>query len=113
MATFTWTADYGYSRQTRPVVRKVQFGDGYEQRLAFGLNTKPQVYSLTFSNRDNSESDAIEQFLFDRGGVESFDWTPPQGGGLIKVVCDEPWERTPVAYNLNTIQATFRQVFEP
>jgi phage-related protein len=51
--------------------------------------------------------------LFARGGVESFDWTPPQGGDIIKVVCDEPWERTPVAYNLNTIQATFRQVFEP
>lgn len=113
MATFTWTADYGYSKQTQFKTRKTQFNDGYEQRVAFGLNTQPQVYSLTFSNRVNTEADAIEQFLQARNGVESFDWTPPQGGSAIKVVCDDPPERTPVAYNLNTIRATFRQVFEP
>jgi phage-related protein len=113
MATFTYTADYGYQRETRPVTRRVQFLDGYEQRLAFGLNTLPQSYSLTFSNRDNTEADAIEAFLVARGGTEAFDWTPPQGGSAIKVVCDEPWERIPVAYNLNTINCRFRQVFEP
>jgi phage-related protein len=112
VATFTWIPDYGYQKETRFNVRKTQFGDGYEQRVRFGINTTAETYSLTFENRDNTESDAIEAFLKAREGVESFDWTPPTGTTSIKVVCDEPPTRTPVAYNLNTIRATFRQVFE-
>ncbi|MFZ9654545.1 MAG: phage tail protein [Limnohabitans sp.] len=112
MATFTWIPDYGYQKETRFNVRKTQFGDGYEQRVRFGINTTAETYSLTFENRDNTESDEIEAFLKAREGVESFDWTPPTGTTSIKVVCDEPPTRTPVAYNLNTIRANFRQVFE-
>jgi phage-related protein len=80
--------------------------------VRFGINTTAETYSLTFENRDNTEADAIEAFLKAREGVESFDWTPPTGTTSIKVVCDEPPTRTPGAYNLNTIRANFRQVFE-
>lgn len=113
MATFTWTPDFGYQKETRFNVRKTQFGDGYEQRVRFGINTTVESYSLTFENRSNTEADAIEAFLDARGGTESFDWTPPTGSTSIKVVCDEAPSRTPVAYNLNTVRCTFRQVFEP
>ena len=112
MATFTYTADFGYQKTTAPRVRRVAFGDGYEQRLAFGLNTQPQTYDLVFSYRSNEDADAIEAFLAARGGVESFDWTPPQGGAAIKVVCDQ-WDRSPVNAGYNTLRAQFRQVFEP
>nr|NDG08510.1 phage tail protein [Oxalobacteraceae bacterium] len=46
MATFTWTPSVGANLSIRPNVRRVAFGDGYEQRLAFGINTQPQVWSL-------------------------------------------------------------------
>lgn len=113
MATFTYIADYGYQKETAPQVYRAQFGDGYEQRIGRGLNRQPQSYELTFAYRGDTEADNIEAFLVARGGTEAFDWTPPQGGAAIRVVCDEPWTRTPVAYNLNTIRCRFRQVFEP
>ena len=111
MATFTWIPDYEATENSRPRINKVQFGDGYEQRLRFGLNTDPKEWDLVFMGRTNAERDEIRGFLSARGGVESFDWTPP-GGTAGKFVCEE-WRTTLNVHNYNTITATFRQVFEP
>lgn len=111
MATFTWTPSFEATESSRPRVRKTAFGDGYEQRIRFGLQTNPKEWSLTFSERSDSERDAILAFLDARGGAESFDWTPPRGTAG-KYVCEE-WQVTLRAYNFNTVQAKFRQVFEP
>ena len=54
MATFTWIASIGASLTVKPNVRKVSFGDGYEQRLAYGINTQPEVWSLEVSRRGTS-----------------------------------------------------------
>lgn len=89
----------------------MQFSDGYEQRLRFGLNTDPKEWSLQFSNRTDTERNNILAFLEARAGVESFDWTPPRGT-TGKYVCEE-WQATLSNCNNNQIRATFRQVFEP
>lgn len=111
MATFTYTASFEATESSKPRARKFQAGDGYEQRIRFGLHTDPKEWSLTFAERTDTERDAICSFLEARGGVESFDWTPPRGSSG-KYVCEE-WQVTLRAYNFNTIQAKFRQVFEP
>jgi phage-related protein len=111
MATFTYTPSFEASESSKPRAQKFQAGDGYEQRVRFGLNTDPKEWSLTFSERTNAERDNILSFLEARAAVESFDWTPPRGSAG-KYVCEE-WQVTMRAYNFNTIQATFRQVFEP
>lgn len=111
MSTFTWTPDYGAQASYQPTVKRAKFGDGYEQRAQFGINNNPQSWSLSFANRDDSETDAIDAFLAARRSVEAFEWTPPRADAAIKVVCDS-WTITADRYNLNTIQATFRQVFE-
>jgi phage-related protein len=46
-----------------------------------------------------------------RGGVESFDWTPPRGTAG-KYVCDS-WQITLSNCNNNQLRAKFREVFEP
>lgn len=112
MAIFTYTPDFGAQVQIKPRVRAVAFGDGYEQRLADGINQQPQVWTLDWQNRDNSETAAIKSFLATRAGVEAFDWTPPNESTAILVVCRE-WNVTTVRFNLNNINATFTQVFEP
>lgn len=111
MATFTYTPDFGATKKNKPSVKVAKFGDGYEQRLAYGVNTNPQEWSLSFANRTDTEASAIDAFLTARGAVESFDWTP-YGGTAGKYVCRE-WSRSLDSYNRNTIQATFIQVFEP
>lgn len=112
MATFTYTPDFGAQSAYKPRVRVTRFGDGYEQRVADGINTTPATWPLKFAMRDDTERNGILAFLEARNGVEAFDWTPPFGGSAIRAVC-RTWEWTPEKANLNTITATFEQVFEP
>lgn len=111
MATFTWTPSFEATESSQPRVRVFKAGDGYENRVRFGLNTDPKEWSLMFAERTDAERDAITAFLEARGAAESFDWTPPRGSAG-KFVCDE-WQVTLRACNFNSIQAKFRQVFEP
>jgi phage-related protein len=110
MATFTYTPSFEATEASQPRVSKFKAGDGYEQRIRFGLNTNPKEWNLRFDNRTDTERDDIAAFLDARAGVESFDWTPPRGGAG-KYICEE-WQITLSNCNNNQIQATFRQVFE-
>jgi len=111
MATFTYSPSYAITQQSQPRVRTTQFGDGYSQRLRYGLNTDPKIWSLRFEIRTDTETTNITDFLEARAGAESFDWTPPRGSAG-KYICTE-WSVDMVNYNNNSITATFVQVFEP
>ena len=113
MATFpSITPTYGVQKRSAPNVRKVQFGDGYESRFTMGINQDPKVYNLTFEVSE-TDSDTIETFLDARAAdFASFDFTPPGEGSSSKFVC-ETWSKSIPYLNRATIQATFREVFEP
>lgn len=113
MATFpAITPAYGANKSSAPKLRKTQFGDGYEQRIRFGLNQNPKTWDLTWQNITEANSDTIEAFLDARAADgASFDWTPP-GDAAGKWVC-ETWQKTIPYTGRATITATFRQVFEP
>jgi len=114
MAVFpSITPTYGVQKSSAPVTRKVQFGDGYEQFLTFGLNQNPKSFSLTFEVSE-TDADTIETFLDARAAnnMESFNFTPPGEGSSSKFVCEQ-WTKSIPYLNRATIQATFRQVFEP
>jgi phage-related protein len=113
MATFpSITPTYGIQKSSAPVVRKVQFGDGYETRLKYGLNQNPKIFNLTFEVSE-TDADTIETFLDARADDSaSFDFTPPGEGSALKFVCEQ-WSKSIPYLNRATIQATFRQVFEP
>ena len=110
MATFTWVASTGASLSIRPNVRRVAFGDGYEQRVAFGINTQPEVWSLEFRGKTTTEAAAIDAFLRAQGAVESFTWTTPTGAAG-KFICEE-WSRSVDEPNIEIVRATFKQVFD-
>lgn len=103
--------NYGASKAAKPKVRAIQFGSGYSQRAAFGINQDPKTWSLTWQNRTAADVNAIEDFLEARAGVESFDWSPPDEVTTYKWVC-ESWTKTMPYSNLFNITATFVQVFE-
>jgi phage-related protein len=113
MATFpSITPTYGIQKSSAPAVRKVQFGDGYETRLKYGLNQNPKIFNLTFEVSE-TDADTIETFLDARADDSaSFDFTPPGEGSALKFVCEQ-WSKSIPYLNRATIQATFRQVFEP
>ena len=79
MATFpSITPTYGAQKTSRPRTRTVQFGDGYQQRLLYGIpsHMNPKEWDLTW-NVSETDSDTIETFLNARAeDSASFDWTP-------------------------------------
>lgn len=112
MSTFTWISEFGAEKQKKPAATQIKFGDGYEARQTYGINTDLQTWNLTFANREVSEIDEIDDFLEARGGVESFEWTPPRAADSIKVVC-RSWNRKTVNSNIDSITAVFEEVAEP
>ena len=114
MATFpSITPTYGIQKSSAPNFKRQQFGDGFSQRLTFGLNQNPKTFSLTFEVSE-TDADTIETFLdaSGRNNMESFDFTPPGESSSSKFIC-ESWSKSIPYLNRATIQATFVQQFEP
>lgn len=113
MATFpSYKPVYGAAKRSEPRINRTQFGDGYEQRIVFGLNNNPKQWSLEF-NLSEEDADIVETFLNARASdAQSFTWTPPDSNISYKWVCDT-WDRNMYDIDRSRITATFRQVFEP
>jgi len=115
MATFpSIKPTYGQQKRSAPFTRVVRFADGYEHRILFGLaqHQNPKVFNFTF-NVSETDADTIETFLDARANdSDSFTFTPPGESSSSEFVC-ENWSKSIPFNNRATIQATFRQVFEP
>jgi hypothetical protein len=69
MATFPdYKPRVGASKSSAPTVRSTKFGDGYEQRVRFGLNQDPKEWTLEW-NVTETVADEIETFLEARAGA--------------------------------------------
>jgi len=104
--------DYSTKAGTAPRISKVDFGDGYAQRMGRGFNTMLETVNVTFSGRTDAETEQILAFFMERGGVEPFlarigtdANMPPK-----KYVTEGEWTRTWDAFGSNTITATFQEV---
>tara|TARA_R100001082_G_scaffold109454_1_gene86685 strand:- start:636 stop:980 length:345 start_codon:yes stop_codon:yes gene_type:complete len=114
MATFpSIDPVYGTSKRSSPKSSVVSFADGYEQRIVFGLaaNQDPKIYNVRFEVSE-TDADTIETFLEARADDQDwFNWTPP-GDSQGKFVCQQ-WNKSIPYKDRASIQATFREVFEP
>lgn len=104
-------ADYGASKKAAPNVRIAQFGSGYSQRSTLGINQDKKVWQLSWTNRTATDANTIEDFLEARGGVEAFNWSPPDETSSYVWTCSS-WSKTMPYSNLFNIQAVFEEVFE-
>jgi phage-related protein len=101
--------------QSTPQIISAKFGDGYEQRLAKGINNLEQTYGVSFANRTKEEIDDITAFFASKGAVSNFSFTIPDsnnsGETTIKVVCDS-WSQAYTTGDYYGCSATFRRVYE-
>ena len=115
MATFpSIKPTYGQQKRSAPATRTIRFADGYEHRILFGLpaHQNGKIYNFTF-NVSETDADTIETFLDARAeDSASFDFTPPGESAASKYVCPS-WSKSIPYNNRATIQATFKEVFEP
>ena len=107
--------DKSMTRSTKPKVLFAQFGDGYEQRLADGINTLEETFQVSFNTRTKEEIDDIVAFFENKAGVTAFTYTIPDsnnsGETAIKVVCST-WNKTWAYGDYYSATATFKRVYE-
>ena len=106
---FTWHSDLGGLRDVKPSVQPTKFGDGYEARIATGINTMPKKWSLRFT-RNYAEFSAILAFIETQAGVTSFTWT--DGLNVSSVYVCRQWTTSQKEFGIFELIATFEQVFE-
>lgn len=109
MSDFNFSPLAALNVNKAPRIKTAQFGDGYEQRIADGINTTPQKWDLTFRNTQ-AIINSIDAFFMSKNGITAFTWTPPEGAE-IKVVC-QSWSKNLIIKGVYEISTTFRQVFE-
>lgn len=105
--------DKGFSRSNTPTIHSITFGDGFEQRVANGINNLQQTMGVTFNTRPKAEIDDIVAFFESLGGVSKFQMTidDTNGAETIKVVC-KTWNQTWDYDNYYSLSATFERVYE-
>jgi phage-related protein len=69
--------DKTLAMSSKPNVLVAKFGDGYQQRIAAGLNSITESFTVAFQNRPKIEADDIEAFFSTKKGVTSFAFTYP------------------------------------
>ena len=55
--------DRGVSTDQTVRAYKATYGDGYEQRVAAGINTLPEEWSLSWNNRTANDANKVIKFL--------------------------------------------------
>ncbi|CDL80972.1 phage tail protein [Xenorhabdus szentirmaii] len=106
--TFKWHPKFESRKNFKPAISRQSFDEGYEQRLTSGFNWRKYEWSLVFEGGYPLIQE-IEDFLYEHGGKDSFNWISPDKK-LYLIVCE--------GFNVTrgqgsaTLTATFRQVFE-
>lgn len=86
--------DAGGTSKPKLDLLKAQFGDGYAQVTANGINHITDTFKFTWTNLRNQEADLIMSFMRDHGGHIPFLYTPPD-------------ETTPRRFRCEKFQKTF------
>ncbi|HEY1138770.1 MAG TPA: phage tail protein [Lysobacter sp.] len=106
---FNWIPTNDARGRTTARVKRAQFGDGYSQSVADGINHLTREWPLTFVYKWETAG-SIVAFLESHAG-QSFQWTPPRGTAALWQ-CDE-WELKNEGSDVYAVTATFRQTFAP
>lgn len=76
--TFTWCPLIDPVGDVQHRTLRAQFGDGYAQVAADGINARSESWPLSFVGRLSAIA-PIRAFLDRHGGWRAFLWTPPAG----------------------------------
>tara|TARA_A100001015_G_C14492950_1_gene519964 strand:+ start:43 stop:438 length:396 start_codon:yes stop_codon:yes gene_type:complete len=108
--------DKGFARSNTPRVLLANFGDGYEQRLADGINVLDQTMTLSFTTRPKAEIDDLVAFFESLGGVSTFKFNiedSNEGSSTETLICIcSQWNQTWAYDNFYSLTATIRRVYE-
>lgn len=113
LETFNYCAQLGADGEVTQNTWENDFGDGYTQAGGIGINTKRQIWNMTYSGllAPGSDLKGVWEFLDRHEGYKSFLWTPP-GGVQGRYRCNG-YKPRPLGAGLYTLTFIFRQVYNP
>jgi phage-related protein len=103
VSLWRWPMDVGTNKKTRFRVEKIQFGDGYAQRVENGINHEERVLNIK-STLTNAEFLEAEQLLLAHRGSVPIDFLDPKTNMPFKAVVEE-WD---VSYDQEWVVLTFQ-----
>ena len=102
---------YEISKSTEANVLEAEFGDGYSQRAANGINSLKDSWDLEWVLND-TDKDTLIAFFEARGGHESFGWTPSSEDTEKMWTC-RSWNRSYIeSDDVFKITATLKQCYD-
>ena len=109
--------DKGFEKKDVARIYQTKFGDGYEQRLANGINALEQTFTLNFKTRAKAEIDDLVAFFVGLNGVDpcKFTYADSNAGGsetAIKAIATE-WSQTFDYGDYYSLSVTLTRVYEP
>lgn len=110
MAEFTYTPSRGFTKNITPAVTTAKFGDGYAQRVVFGINNVANSWNLQFNSIPVATADAIDAFLTSKAGVYAFTFRPHGEDTDVNVICST-WSKVYESEISRNVSATFERVY--
>jgi len=105
------TPSMSSSKKVNARILKNEFGDGYSQRAADGLNNTPSEWSLTWAGQNKDDIDTLEAFFEARGGWDAFNWIPYRESSTKQFTCSE-WSRNFDGAHNDTLTAKLDEVYD-
>lgn len=94
-----------------PTVNSINYGDGYRQASARGINADRRRVTLVWSTLTHTNADTIETFFAGLGGYQNFDYQVPGQSAQLRWVC-ATWTRSEVSDLISAITAELTQVYD-
>jgi len=102
--------DMGTGGKFKTKILKADFGDGYTQSAADGVNYIRRTVTLSWEVLTPTEIATMNAFFVAQGGWNQFWWTPTDESTPVKWTCEE-WDIKGTNSGLRTWSAVFVQSF--
>lgn len=99
------------SRSVEHRALSMQFGNGYQQDVADGINNKVETWNITYDSIGLSDRNAILAVLDAAGSWDVINWTAPGGSALKYKLEKSGYTEVPVGSNRYTLTFKLKQVF--
>jgi phage-related protein len=99
------------SASTEFRILRSQYGNGYDQRVADGINSTKQTWSAQWDNLNSTDFSTLITAFDTAKGVDYFTWTPP-GSGSSKKFIVLSYSITAKSGTIYDVSASLEQVFD-
>lgn len=104
METFIWPVKFERRENVTFSSIKVQFNEGYKQRVGFGINNKNSEWDLSLVLL-KEEAQKVMDFFDRHGDYKAFLWKHPDTGEMIPVYLDDGYQQEFIANNVKRLSS--------